>query len=135
MEGITTCLKTIFQGVTLVGAAHENSKYTVAYPTTFALDKASSPLLPAGDKPTGKASEPSEKPDDKADALAPAGGEATVSWEVGLVRDQPKMGAVVARLPRGTKVKIGASKDGWYAIKYGDTYGSDGFLYRGAVGR
>ncbi|MBF5066364.1 hypothetical protein G6O45_24370, partial [Salmonella enterica subsp. enterica serovar Istanbul] len=44
-------------------------------------------------------------------------------------------GSVVARLPRGTKVKLGPIKDGWYAIKYGDGFASDGFVYRGAIGR
>jgi uncharacterized Zn ribbon protein len=73
---------------------------------------------------------------DKADAPpAAAGSEASVGWEVALVRDVPKTGGVVARLPRGTKVKIGAIKDGWYAIKYGDGFASDGFVYRGAIGR
>jgi hypothetical protein len=52
-----------------------------------------------------------------------------------LVRDVPKTGAVVARLPRGTKVKIGVIKDGWYAVKFGDGFASDGFVYRGALGR
>jgi hypothetical protein len=32
-------------------------------------------------------------------------------------------------------VKLGAIKDGWYAIKYGDGFASDGFVYRGAIGR
>ena len=51
------------------------------------------------------------------------------------MRDVPKTGAVVARLPRGSKVKLGAIKDGWYAIKFGDGFASDGFVYRGALGR
>lgn len=133
-EGLTTCLKTIFQGVTVQGVAHENPRYTVAYATT----------LTAG-TPSGtdeKTAEPSPKPADTtakpADTAAPtiaAGGEATVSWEVALIRDTPKTGTVVARLPRGTKVKVGAVKDGWYTINYGDGFASSGFVYHSALGK
>jgi hypothetical protein len=42
---------------------------------------------------------------------------------------------LVARLPRGTKVKVGTSKDGWYQVKYGDGFANEGWLYRGAIGR
>jgi hypothetical protein len=51
------------------------------------------------------------------------------------VRDVPKVGQVVARLPRGTKVKLGTMKDGWYAVKFGDDFSEGGWLHRGAVGR
>jgi hypothetical protein len=141
LEGITNCLKTHFSGVTATGVAHEHNRYTVAYNVTFApsaieaaapgkLDKADKNAKDSADTPDKNAK------DDKTDApAAAAGGEASVGWEVALVRDVPKTGAVVARLPRGSKVKLGAMKDGWYAIKYGDAFGSEGFVYRGAIGR
>jgi hypothetical protein len=74
-----------------------------------------------------------EKPEKPAPAAA--SGEAEVAWDVGLVRDTPKTGTLVARLPRGTKVKVGTSKDGWYQVKYGDGFANEGWLYRGAIGR
>src|SRR5262249_53577322 len=77
----------------------------------------------------------SDSPDQKAEAPQPASGEATVAWEVALIRDVPKTGQVVARLPRGSKVKVGSVKDGWFAVKYGDNFASDGWVYRGAIGR
>ncbi len=147
IEGITNCLKTHFSGVTATGIAHEHNRYTVAYNVTFAppLESSSSKTdkiakdgtmpSPDADKNAKDGSDKSDK-SDKADAPpAAAGSEASVGWEVALVRDVPKTGGVVARLPRGTKVKLGAIKDGWYAIKYGDGFASDGFVYRGAIGR
>ena len=139
LEGITSCLKTHFSGVVAANVAHEHTRYVVAYNATFspsAVEAAPSKVADKADK-----AEPPEKnaKDDKADkadkADAPATGEASVGWEVALVRDVPKTGAVVARLPRGTKVKLGPIKDGWYSIKYGDAFASDGFVYRGAIGR
>jgi SH3-like domain-containing protein len=56
-----------------------------------------------------------------------------VAWEVAIVRDAPRTGAVVARLPRGTKVKLGANQEGWFKIEYGT--GAEGWVYRGALGR
>lgn len=141
VDGLTACLKTHFQGVTMNGVAHEHPRYTVAYTTTFAppLDSAGkesvdeSAKSSKGDKADKAAKE--EKGDDKNEPVITAGSDGSVAWEVALVRDAPKTGQVVARLPRGSKVKVGALKDGWYAVKYGDGFSSDGWLYRGAVGR
>jgi hypothetical protein len=60
---------------------------------------------------------------------------AQVEWEVGLVRDAPKTGKVVARLPRGSHLLLGHVKDGWYPVSYGSGNSSQGWVYRGAVGR
>jgi hypothetical protein len=142
LEGITNCLKTHFSGVTATGVAHEHNRYTVVYNVTFAPAAIEAAAPTKGDKSAKddkadkNAKDDATPKDDKSDApAAAAGGEASVGWEVALVRDVPKTGAVVARLPRGSKVKIGAMKDGWYAIKYGDAFASDGFVYRGAIGR
>jgi len=144
LEGITNCLKTHFSGVTATGVAHEHNRYTVAYNVTFApaAVEAAPPKIAKDDKAAKDDGADKNGKDDKSDKgdksdapAAAAGSEASVGWEVALVRDVPKTGAVVARLPRGTKVKLGAIKDGWYAIKYGDAFASDGFVYRGAIGR
>jgi hypothetical protein len=42
---------------------------------------------------------------------------------------------LVTRLPRGTKVKVGTRKDGWFQIKFGEGFTSEGWVYRGAIGR
>jgi hypothetical protein len=129
VEGVTSCLKTLFAGTALNGVSHDHAKYTVAYTAMLSTEK-------AADKPdtkdgAGASVEPKAKDDD-----APAAtGEATVAWEVALVRDVPKTGQVVTRLHRGEKVKLGAMKDGWYSIKYGEALANDGWVYRGALGK
>lgn len=145
LDAITSCLKTSFHGTSTTATPHEHSKYTVAYVATFAPgaggddDKA---IARGKDKdkadPKAKTT-PEEKEESAPKAETPAApsnnGEAQVAWEVALVRDAPKTGGLVSRLPRGTKVKVGASKDGWYQIKFGDGFANDGWVYRGAIGR
>jgi hypothetical protein len=60
---------------------------------------------------------------------------AEVQWEVALVREVAKTGKIIARLPRGTSVRVGPPKDGWYPVKYGSDFAGDGWVYRGAIGR
>jgi SH3-like domain-containing protein len=60
---------------------------------------------------------------------------ALVVWEVAIVRDAPRTGQVLARLPRGTKVALGTGQDGWFKVKYGADMSSEGWVYRGAIGR
>jgi hypothetical protein len=62
-------------------------------------------------------------------------GMAAVVWETAIVRDAPHTGNIVGHLPRGTKVQLGTVEGGWYRIKFGAGYGSDGFVYRGAIGK
>ncbi len=145
LEGLSTCLKAYFAGVSASNVAHEHSRYTVAYAVTFAPGVATLPsvTLPKGDRreaadvtDKGAKEAKSDKPEVSAPpSPATSSGEASIGWEVALVRDVAKTGAVVARLPRGTKVRVGAMKDGWYAVKYGDGFTSEGFLPRSTVGR
>ncbi len=155
-DALGPCLKAAFDGVTTKDTPHDHQRYTVAYSAMFAAagggggaalddDKVAS----KGDKADKDRSERSAKgsSDDKDEASAPAekpektekanlpSGEAQVAWEVALVRDTPKTGGLVSRLPRGTKVKVGAAKDGWFQIKFGDGYAHEGWVYRGAIGR
>jgi len=60
---------------------------------------------------------------------------AQVVWEIAIVRDRPRTGQVVARLPRGSNVRVGSGQDGWYPIKYGEGFASEGWLYRAAIGK
>jgi SH3-like domain-containing protein len=47
------------------------------------------------------------------------------------VRKEPKTGEVVARLVRGTRVKLTGKQNDWYKI---DHRGKTGWVYRGALG-
>lgn len=142
LDQITGCVKKELAGIPLGNVTHEHARYTVSYHATFA------PPKDATDAPSAKDTSPKEttknaKKDDgeKAEKAEPKDhvaanpGEAAVAWEVALVRDVPKTGEVLARLPRGTKVKVGALKDGWYGIKFGDGFGTDGYVPRAAIGR
>jgi hypothetical protein len=134
IEAVQSCLKTAFHNTATTATPHEHNRYSVVY--TAQLVGAELEKDKVADK-GDKNEKPEEKPkeEEKPKPSAASGSEAEVSWDVGLVRDTPKTGTLVARLPRGSKVKVGASKDGWYQIKYGDGFGNEGWLYRGAIGR
>ena len=117
-EPLLACANAALAGAGLASIAHDYSRYTVAYGLTFFSDS----------QPAGTAS-------GVASATGTADGTALVEWEMAIVRDAPKTGKVVARLQRGTALRVGSAKDGWYPVKYGDGYASDGWVYRGAIGR
>ena len=118
---LLACARTELSGAPIASLAHENPRYTVSYAVTFG-----GPARPAA-AGSGSAPERSESGD--------TGGAAQVAWDVAIVRDSPKTGKVLARLPRGTAVRLGAMKDGWFPVRYGDGFGGEGWVYRGAVGR
>jgi hypothetical protein len=113
-DGLYACLRTAFQGAPLGGVDHDQQRYTVFYAVTLASASA-----PVG----GAASATSD------------GSSVEVAWGTALVRSAPKTGDIVARLPRGSQVQIGAPKEGWYPIKYGADFGSDGWVWREAIGK
>ncbi|MBL0198399.1 MAG: hypothetical protein IPQ09_30090 [Myxococcales bacterium] len=118
-EAFLGCMRTEFTGVVLKGLPHTHTRYVVAYGVTFD---------PAG---AATSAEAPARPDDGATPAATSGS-AQVTWETALVRDAPKSGAVVARLPRGTKVTTSASREGWFKITFAE---GEGWVYRGAIGR
>jgi hypothetical protein len=62
-------------------------------------------------------------------------GTAQIVWEVGLIRNAPKTGKILARVPRGTTIRVGPVKDEWYPVKPGDGFNGEGWIFRGAIGR
>jgi len=130
-EGFATCVKGAFQGVSLGALDHQNPRYTIAYSVVFApTDPLSQPPRTAGPAdgvPVATVTPTSKPPSDDTSA--------EVAWEVAIVRDSPRTGAVVARLPRGTKVHVGTSQEGWYKIDFTGPTSGDGWVYRGALGR
>jgi hypothetical protein len=114
-EPALACAKAALAGANVSSLAHDNPRYSVAYSVTFGTEAAET--VRSGDEPAA--------PD----------GPAQIVWDVALVRDAPKTGKVVAKLQRGTAVHLGAVKDGWYPVKYGDGFASDGWIYRGALGK
>jgi Bacterial SH3 domain len=138
-QGFATCVKGAFQGVSLGALDHQNPRYAIAYnvlftPTDHGESQPSGPSdgIPAVTAtPTGK---PASSTPGASAAKAPMDdSNAEVAWDVAIVRDSPRTGSVLARLPRGTKVHLGANQEGWYKIQYGA--GTEGWVYRAAIGR
>jgi Bacterial SH3 domain len=117
------CAKSGFQNVSLSGVAHEQKAYTLYYRLEL--------LAPPG----SAAQPPSVGPAAAASAEAtPASGSATVSWDVALVRSEPaRDGEVRARVLSGTRVIVTGKSGDWFRIKY-DAKGSQGWVYRTAIG-
>ena len=59
------------------------------------------------------------------------------SWFFGDCENQydnpDTIGAVVARILRGTRVVVTGRKDDWYRVKY-DAKGSEGWVFKTAIG-
>jgi len=122
-DGVLACLKQSFDSVSLSAVSHEHPTYSLLYNANFVSKSAPSS---SGSSRTSTPAPPAE----------PAGTATQIMWEVAIVRDKPRTGQVVARLPRGTNVRLGASQDGgWYQVKYGENFASDGWLYRAAIGK
>jgi hypothetical protein len=120
-DAFLACMRTELNGVVLKGLSHTHPRYVVAYAVSFDSAK---------EAPVAAETKPAEKPgagDPKA-----VTGDAQVTWETALVRDTPKTGTIVARLPRGTKVTPSISREGWFKVTYPD---GEGWVYRGAIGR
>ena len=89
--------------------------------------------------PPGQATKPSAGEADGAARATtnedtPASGHATVSWDVALVRSAPaRDGEVRARVLSGTRVVVTGKNGDWFRIKY-DAKGSQGWVYRTAIG-
>jgi hypothetical protein len=126
-EALVACAKDALAGAggTLAGIAHDKARYSVAYSVILG---ASGPAASGEAPPTAAApSHPAEE--NRAD------GSAQIVWDVALLRDAPRSGKVVARLQRGTTVRLGPMKEAYYPIKFGDGFASDGWVYRAAVGK
>ena len=121
-DALLACAKTDLTGLSVAAVPHDNPRYSVAYSVTFgggAATTASASATPSAARAAGDAAE----------------GTAQVQWEVAIVRDSPKTGKVIARLQRGSELHLGSPRDGWYPVKFGDGFSSDGWVYRGAIGR
>lgn len=135
-EPLEACLQTALEGLSTSGLAHAHARYTVAYLGSIGDSAAPGDLDTEAQGAAALTGDRGAAPEGSADpAAAAASGEAEIAWDVALVRETPKTGAVVGRLPRGTRVKLGTAKDGWYLVKFGDGFAREGWLYRGALGR
>jgi hypothetical protein len=119
-ESIVACAKSALDGVGLEGIPHVNPRVTVSYLVAF---EATAPE-PQNDHP------PSPR-----DESETAERSARVGWDIALVRDSPRTGRVTARLKQGTVLRLGQFQDGWYPIRFGDGFASEGWIYGEAIAR
>lgn len=65
-------------------------------------------------------------------ARMPALGTATVTYAAAIVRDAPRTGAVVGRVPQGTSVEVIDRRGSWHAIRWGNHH--VGWTFHEAIG-
>lgn len=133
-DTFATCLRNQFDNVSIGALAHDNDRYTVSYSLRFA-PKGSVTPAPGGEQATPGTPSTSAAQTAVTPAADLGSDTAQIVWEVGIIRDAPRTGATVARLPRGTTVKLAGGEQGWYRIRYGQGFASEGWVYRGAVGK
>lgn len=131
VDTFSGCLGGIFEKVSINAVTHEHVKYSILYNLTFAPGTAgadATAVKASGGKVEGTpaAATPTNGGDEG------ASGGAKIAWSVAVVRDAPRTGSPVGRLPRGTTVQILSTENNWYKVRAGTT---EGWLYRGAIGR
>ncbi len=139
LDALSECLRPSIESMKLKAIRHDHPVYSVAYSALFGTDdhgKAESdaePVKPSGKADAGKgaAREPKENTGGKGEAP----GIAEIAWDSAIVRDAPKTGTIVGRIPKGAKVKSGTYRDGWYNVHFGDGFSQEGWIYKGAIGR
>ena len=123
VDRLLACARERFATVSLAGIPHEQNTYTLYYRLELlsASGGAKAAPEPGGSRGTG-------------DEGTPASGHATVSWDVALVRATPtRDGEVRARVLAGTRVVVTGKNGDWFRIKF-DAKGSQGWVYRTAIG-
>jgi hypothetical protein len=140
-DSVSQCLRSSLEKVSLNAVEHDHPLYGIFYSVTFTprdRPEGGPIVASAGASSSGGSSGSAATPGASlARPAVDAAGDANaqVAWEVAIVRDQPRTGAVIARLQRGTKVHVGAGQDGWYRVQFGAGFASEGWLYRGAIGK
>ncbi len=127
LAGIVQCAGHEFGNVSLDEVPHKHRRYTLDYALSF-FGPGKHPEAGAAAAPDAGDGEPAAG---STTNEAEASGSAIIAWDTALVRKEPKDGEVVARLVRGTKVKIAGKQGDWYKIESG---AKSGWLYRGTIG-
>ncbi len=63
----------------------------------------------------------------------PAMSQTVVAWHAAIVRESPRTGPIVARLPQNTAIEIIDRRGSWYAVRWEHTH--VGWTYRDAIGQ
>jgi hypothetical protein len=124
VDRLLACARERFANVSLAGIPHEQNTYALYYRLEL-LSSVAPASKPGSDAGGSRGS---------GDEGTPASGHATVSWDVALVRASPaRDGEVRARVLSGTRVVVTGKNGDWFRIKF-DAKGSQGWVYRTAIG-
>ena len=123
LTGIAQCATRAFGDAALDEVPHKRRHYNLEYTLMF---------YPPGKHPDGAAAPEGGEPAAGATTdEAEASGTAIVAWDTAPIRKEPKDGAVVTRIVRGTKIKILGKQGDWYKV---ESSSKVGWVYRGAIG-
>ncbi len=125
LAGVVQCAAHDFGNVSIKDVPHKHRHYLIEYHLTF---------YGPGKHPEGPGAAPPDGDDPGAGSTTSedeATGSAVVVPDTVLVRKEPVDGEVVARLVRGTKVKILGKQTDWYKI---ESASKTGWVYRGTIG-
>lgn len=117
VTGILACVADYVRELQAEKIPHEHGRYLVDFNLHFRAH---------AEAPTAKVEEESAGVEEGTDAVA------SIVFDSALLRDEPRTGKTVARLVRGTHVKILGSRKDWFEVKMGN---HQGWLYRSVIGR
>ena len=116
-DDLLACAKEAMTGVSLTGIEHDNPRYSILYHLTFSGEGAASVEGDAG-------------------TVAKASDVARITFGKAIIRDGPKASSNrLDSLTRGTEVKVVDQQGGWYKVRFGDGFSSEGWVYRQAIGK
>ncbi len=124
-QALANCVDTAMRNANFGDIKHRHQRYTVYYNVT--LSRPGEPTPPGAPLPA----ESTSAAGTTTTAETPASGNATVAWDVAVIRETPRTGAIVGRVVRGTKVRVVARQGDWYRVHTGAI---EGWAYRGSLG-
>jgi hypothetical protein len=126
VTGVLQCAAKEMANLPLDDVPHKMARYTLSYQLSFEKP-GKAPAEPNGDRGGGE----DEPQAGQTTSETGVTGSATVSWDTALLRKDPKDGEVLARLVRGTRVKLVGRQNDWYKVESGNKVG---WVYRGSIG-
>lgn len=126
IQGVLQCATKELANMALDEVPHKHARYSLSYQLSFTKPGKAPAEEPKADKDGDE-----EKPAGQTTSETGVSGSATVLQDTALLRKEPKDGDVLARLVRGTKVKLVGKQNDWYKVESGN---KTGWVYRGSIG-
>ena len=117
---VLACAERELASVGFSSVPHNHANYTVFYLVEFT--------------PPSSAADADSEPGLTEAEVTEASGMATVAWVAARVREQPsKESRELARLASGARVKVVGRQGDWYKVRW-NAKGSEGWVFKGAIG-